>query len=66
MPFDLPEAHLLNQQIFKTIYPYHTMVEANCEMAQAQGPYKTYKGSLTSQGIHFVPASNVPMPSQGI
>jgi hypothetical protein len=66
MPFDLPEAHLFNQQIFKTIYPYHTAVEANCEMAQAQGLYKTYKGSPTSQGIYFVPAGNVPMPSQEI
>jgi ribonucleoside-diphosphate reductase subunit M1 len=57
MPFDLPEAHLLNQQIFKTIYPYHTMVEANCEMAQAQGLYETYEGSPALQGVHSVPVA---------
>ena len=48
MSFDLPEARLLNQQIFKTIY--HAAVEASCEMAQAQGTYETYEGSPASQG----------------
>ena len=48
MPFDSPEARLLNQQIFETIY--HAAVEASCEMAQDQGPYETYEGSPASQG----------------
>jgi len=48
MSFDSPEARLLNQQIFETIY--HAAVEASCEMAQAQGTYETYEGSPASQG----------------
>jgi ribonucleoside-diphosphate reductase subunit M1 len=48
MPFDSPEARLLNQQIFETIY--HAAVEASCEMAQVQGTYETYEGSPASQG----------------
>ena len=48
MPFDSPEARLLNQQIFETIY--HAAVEASCEMARAQGTYETYEGSPASQG----------------
>ncbi|KAI9430551.1 ribonucleotide reductase [Lactarius indigo] len=48
MPFDSPEARLLNQQIFETIY--HAAVEASCEMAQTQGKYETYEGSPASQG----------------
>ncbi|KAH9016895.1 ribonucleotide reductase [Lactarius pseudohatsudake] len=48
MPFDSPEARLLNQQIFETIY--HAAVEASCEMAQTQGTYETYEGSPASQG----------------
>ncbi|KAI0258190.1 ribonucleotide reductase [Gloeopeniophorella convolvens] len=48
MPFDSPEARLLNQQIFETIY--HAAVEASCEMAQEQGTYETYEGSPASQG----------------
>jgi ribonucleoside-diphosphate reductase subunit M1 len=48
MPFDSPEARLLNQQIFETIY--HAAVEASCEMAQVQGMYETYEGSPASQG----------------
>lgn len=48
MPFDSPEARLLNQHIFETIY--HAAVEASCEMAQEQGTYETYEGSPASQG----------------
>ena len=42
IPFDSPEGHLLNQQIFKIIY--HAAVKTSCEMAQVQGtPLKAYK-----------------------
>ncbi len=49
LPFDSPEAKLLNIQIFETIY--HAAVEASCELAKELGPYETYEGSPTSQGI---------------
>ncbi|KAH8104654.1 ribonucleotide reductase [Cristinia sonorae] len=48
MPFDGPDAKLLNQQIFETIY--HAALEASSEMAEKDGPYETYQGSPASQG----------------
>lgn len=48
-PFESPEAQLLNQQIFETIY--YGALEASCELAQIDGPYETYKGSPVSKGI---------------
>ncbi|THH30034.1 hypothetical protein EUX98_g4141 [Antrodiella citrinella] len=48
MPFDSPDAKLLNQQIFETIY--HAALEASSEMAEKDGPYETYEGSPASQG----------------
>ena len=48
MPFDSPEARLLNIQIFETIY--HGALEASSEMAARDGTYETYKGSPASQG----------------
>eukprot|EP00730_Choanoeca_flexa_P011718 TRINITY_DN2771_c0_g1_i1.p1 TRINITY_DN2771_c0_g1~~TRINITY_DN2771_c0_g1_i1.p1 ORF type:complete len:807 (+),score=259.20 TRINITY_DN2771_c0_g1_i1:68-2422(+) len=47
-PFDSEEASTLNKQIFETIY--HAALEASCELAQEQGPYKTYEGSPVSKG----------------
>ncbi len=49
MPFDSPEAHYLNRQIFETIY--HAAMEASCELAEKLGPYSTYEGSPVSKGI---------------
>ncbi|WVQ74940.1 ribonucleoside-diphosphate reductase, alpha subunit [Cryptococcus sp. DSM 104548] len=49
LPFDSPEARLLNIQIFETIY--HAALEASCEMARDQGRYESYEGSPISQGI---------------
>lgn len=48
MPFDSPEAKLLNIQIFETIY--HGALEASSEMAVSEGRYETYEGSPVSQG----------------
>ena len=44
-----PEAKLLNQQIFETMY--HAALEASCELAITDGPYESYEGSPVSQGI---------------
>ncbi|ODQ64852.1 hypothetical protein NADFUDRAFT_51452 [Nadsonia fulvescens var. elongata DSM 6958] len=49
IPFDSPEAKLLNIQIFETIY--HGAVEASIELAAELGPYETYEGSPASQGL---------------
>lgn len=49
MPFDSPEAALLNQQIFETLY--YGALEASCEIAEEKGPYSTYEGSPVSRGI---------------
>lgn len=49
MPFDSPEAKLLNIQIFETIY--HAALTASIELAKRDGPYETYQGSPASQGI---------------
>jgi len=48
MPFDSPEAKLLNKQIFETIY--HAALEASCEIAQKEGRYSSYEGSPIDQG----------------
>jgi ribonucleoside-diphosphate reductase subunit M1 len=49
LPFDSPEAQLLNKQIFETIY--YGALEASCELACKLGPYETYTGSPVSKGI---------------
>jgi len=48
MPFDSPEAKLLNQQIFETMY--HGGLEASCELAAKHGTYESYEGSPVSKG----------------
>nr|NVI77034.1 ribonucleoside diphosphate reductase large subunit [Cucujiformia] len=47
--FDSPEALLLNQQIFETLY--YGALEASCELAEVEGTYSTYQGSPVSKGI---------------
>nr|CAI5821870.1 unnamed protein product [Callosobruchus analis] len=48
MPFESPEARLLNRQIFETIY--YGALEASCEIAEREGPYSTYEGCPVSKG----------------
>ena len=47
--FDSPEAKQLNSEIFETIY--FAAMESSMEIAQKEGPYKTYEGSPVSKGI---------------
>jgi len=47
--FDSPEAKQLNTEIFETIY--FAAMESSMEIAQKEGPYKTYEGSPVSKGI---------------
>ena len=47
--FDSPEAKKLNSEIFETIY--YAAMESSMEIAQKEGPYKTYEGSPVSKGI---------------
>ncbi|XP_044748724.1 ribonucleoside-diphosphate reductase large subunit [Coccinella septempunctata] len=49
IPFDSPEALLLNQQIFETLY--YGALEASCELAQVEGTYSSYEGCPVSKGI---------------
>jgi ribonucleoside-diphosphate reductase alpha chain len=49
MPFDSEEAAGLNKDIFETIY--FAAMESSMELAIEQGPYETFAGSPTSQGI---------------
>lgn len=48
-PFESEEAQLLNKQIFETLY--YGALEASCEIAQKDGPYKSYSGSPVSQEV---------------
>ena len=48
IPFDSPEAAILNRDIFETIY--FGACTASCELAEQFGPYETYEGSPASQG----------------
>ena len=47
--FDSQEAKKLNSEIFETIY--FAAMESSMEIAQKEGPYKTYEGSPVSKGI---------------
>lgn len=49
MPFESPEAKMLNIQIFETIY--HAALTSSMELAKKDGPYETYAGCPVSQGI---------------
>lgn len=48
MPFESPEAKLLNKQIFETIY--YAAVDASSDLAAKEGPYQTYDGCPASKG----------------
>ena len=49
LPFTSDEAKQLNAAIFETIY--HAALEASTELAEKDGPYESFQGSPTSQGI---------------
>lgn len=48
LPFDSPEARILNEKIFETIY--YGAVEASADRAKNLGSYPTFEGSPFSQG----------------
>ncbi|MEH0007138.1 MAG: ribonucleoside-diphosphate reductase subunit alpha [Flavobacteriales bacterium] len=48
MPFTSDAAKELNQDIFETLY--FAALEASMELAKADGPYETFKGSPLSEG----------------
>ena len=48
VPFDSPIAMDVNKKIFETMY-YHAVVASN-QLAQIDGPYKTFKTSMTATG----------------
>jgi len=48
-PFDSEESRKLNKEIFETIY--FAAMSASKDLAIAEGPYQTYKGSPVSKGI---------------
>lgn len=48
-PFDSEEAMQLNIKIHETIY--YGALEASCELAAENGPYKTYSNSPASKGV---------------
>ncbi|CAH1431670.1 unnamed protein product [Lactuca virosa] len=48
MPFDSPQAHDLNKDIFETIY-YHAM-ETSSKLSEKEGTYATYDESPVSKG----------------
>jgi ribonucleoside-diphosphate reductase alpha chain len=49
MPFESAEAKGLNKDIFETMY--FAAMTASKDMAMAEGPYETFKGSPVSKGI---------------
>lgn len=49
MPFASPEARQLNKDIFETIY--FASLQASMELAKKKGPYESFQGSPSSEGI---------------
>ncbi len=49
LPFDSPEAKVLNEEIFETIY--FAALTSSMESAKEEGAYQTYEGSPISQGL---------------
>lgn len=50
-PFDNEEARKLNVKIHETIY--YGVLEASCELAAKNGPYKTFPNSPASKGVSY-------------
>lgn len=49
LPFDSPQADLLNVRIFETIY--YAALSESCKLAEKFGPYPSYRGSPVSKGV---------------
>lgn len=49
MPYESPEAHQLNKEIFETLY--FGAMTASMELAKQEGPYPSYPGSPISKGL---------------
>jgi ribonucleoside-diphosphate reductase alpha chain len=49
LPFESKEALKLNNEMFETIY--FAAMTASKDLAKVEGPYSTYEGSPTSQGL---------------
>ena len=49
LSFDEPKARKLNTGIFEAIY--HAALTESCNLAKEEGPYETFQGSPSSQGI---------------
>ncbi|MFN2430046.1 MAG: ribonucleoside-diphosphate reductase subunit alpha [Cryomorphaceae bacterium] len=49
LPFDSDGARKLNKEIFETIY--YAAMTASKDLAKADGPYETFKGSPISKGV---------------
>jgi len=49
IPFTGKEARKINKDIFETIY-YHSLKQSN-KLAKTEGPYETFLGSPTSNGV---------------
>ena len=47
-PYDSPMSRIVNSQIFETMY--FAALTASNKLAQLDGPYKTFKTSMTNQG----------------
>lgn len=49
LPFDSPEARVINKKIFETMY-YHAL-RSSVELSKLHGPYKSFEGSPASKGL---------------
>ncbi|GFH05936.1 ribonucleoside-diphosphate reductase [Haematococcus lacustris] len=49
LPFDSPEAQLLNKEIFECLY--FSALRASMELAKVEGTYESYPGCPVSQGV---------------
>ncbi|GAQ91761.1 Ribonucleotide reductase [Klebsormidium nitens] len=49
LPLSSPEARVLNRAIFQSIY--YAAVEASVDLAEEFGPYSSFKGSPSSEGL---------------
>ena len=67
VPFESPQAQILNREIFEAIY--FAALDMSCKMAELDGPYDSYRGSPTSEGIlqfdmwNVTPSTELDWPS---
>lgn len=63
IPYESEEAKLINKQIFETIY--YGAITTSIKLAISQGPYETFEGSPTSEGLLQFDLWNV-VPNNGL